>query len=313
MTPSLVRPPAQQAPDLRLRRGRPLTGAQAWALAGCGVLLGTGTLVHSPWLVPAVLAAALVAPGYAVVATYAAAVEYDSGEGLWRTLALRVVTSVAVWTVLATAFVVVGIDPVHAVRLVALALVGLGAVGVVGHCRATGLPVAASAVGALRTWRAVLGLRHVAAPLAGAVVVVTALLGAVAVAGSGPAGTASSRAPYVSLSVAGGDGVLAVGARGRTTVDVVVTGSRLPAAGDLDARLEVYVDGRLRTGRDVTVPAAGSTTVRLSGAWGRCWQRASVVLEPVAGTGTALADLVPRPLTLDGPGLGAAAGTACAR
>ncbi len=82
---------------------------------------------------------------------------------------------------------------------------------------------------------------------------------------------------------------------------------------DTYARLEVYVDGRLRTGRDVTVPAAGSTTVRLSGAWGRCWQRASVVLEPVAGTGTALADLVPRPLTLDGPGLGVAAGTACAR
>jgi hypothetical protein len=306
-------PPPAPAPGLQLRRGRPLTGAQAWALAGCGLVLGAGTLWHTPWIVPAVLAAALVAPGYAVLATAAAAVEYDSGEGLWRTLALRVVASVALWTALPTGFVVVGLDPVHAVRLVALALVGLGVAGVVGHSRAAGVPAVASLVGALRTWRAVLGLRHVAAPLVGAVVVVAALLGAVALADGGPAGTASSRTPFVSLSVAGGDGVLAVGARNRTTVDVVVTGSRLPAAGDLAARVEVWVDGRQRPGRDVTVPATGSTTVRLTGAWGRCWQRASVVLVPVAGTGTTLAGLVPRPLTLDGPGAGAPAGTACAR
>ena len=301
-----MRPSVRDA-GLQLRRGRELTGSQAWALTGCGLLLMAGTVVHERWLVPFVLAAALLAPGYAVVALLAAAVEYDSGEGLWRTLALRLVVSVAVWTVVGTLLVVLGVDPVHGARAVAVALVAAGLRHVVRHSTAAGVPWPASLVAATRSWGAVLGLRHVAVFLVGGLVLLAALAGAVRLAtGGDPAAVAaagtSAQAPYVSLAVPGGVGTLTPDSAGRSRVRVDVTGSRLPAAADRAATLLVRVDGRVRETLDVEVPATGSVTLTPSGRWGRCWRRAEVVLlasEP----SSALAGLVPRPLTLNGPGL----------
>lgn len=297
---------ARQA-GLQLRRGRELTGSQAWALTGCGLLLLAGTVVHERWLVPFVLAAALLAPGYAVVALLAAAVEYDSGEGLWRTLALRLVVSVALWTVVGTLFVVLGVDPVHGARAVAVALVAAGVRHIVRHSTADGMPWPVSFVAATRSWRAVLGLRHVSVVLVGGLVLLAALAGAVRLAtGGDPAAVAaagtSAQAPYVSLAIPDGVGTVTPDLAGRSLVRVEVTGSRLPAAGDRAATLQVRVDGRVRATLDVEVPAAGSVTLTPSGRWGRCWKRAEVELL-AAQSSSALAGLVPRPLTLNGPGL----------
>ena len=296
---------------LQLRRGRDLTGSQAWALAGCGVLLLLGSVVHTPWLLPFVLAAALLAPGYAVVALLAAAVEYDSGEGLWRTLALRTVVSAAVWTVVGTLLVVLGVDPVHGARGVAVGLVAVGLVHVVRHTASAGVSVPSSLVAATRTWRAVLGLRHVAVPLVGGAVLVLALVGAVRLAGSAdPAAVAaagtSAEAAYVSLAVPDGVGIVTPDTTGRSAVAVAVTGSRLPAGADRTATLQVRVDGRVRTTLEVEVPASGTVVVTPSGRWGRCWQRAEVALV-ARDASSGLLTLLPRPLTLDGPGLASSA------
>lgn len=315
-----------QWPDL-LPAPRPRGRAgvvEATLLVVAGFSLVLATLVDTPWVSVLTLPAALLAPGHVLLRVAAARLTAEP----WFAWALRVLLSLAVWTLLGAVFAITpGLDPRVVPLLVGpvLVLVGLSGranrhplltrpaaeaddpdlpgqdgAGAPGGAGSSGGPGARGGAGVPSGSGSVAGREQPAQDprtLAGRLVTV-AIVGVVA-AGSLFAGyrivTGAPAGPgYVSLALTPPELPVYDG-QGRLTPAVEIrNGTGRPVRVSLDLRVDGRLLPRLTVG---PVPAGRTATaalgpVRLPG----CWTRLTITV-----VGRDLGKAAPRPLVLPGP------------
>lgn len=286
-------PVAEPAEAVRARRRARTVEAALLVAAGFSLVLAT--LVGTPWVSLLTLPAALLAPGHALLRVAAGRLTAEP----WLAWALRVLLSLAVWTLVGAVFAITpGLDPRLTPLLVgpALVLVGLAGPGGAsrhplsadrGPVRATGATGTAGRGPTGQDPRALAG-RLVTVAIFGVVAAGSLFAGYRIVTGA-PAGPG-----YVSVALDPPE-LVAYDRQGRLTPAVEVrngTGQAVVVA------LDLRVDGRrLDPVRLGTVPAGGSARAALGQVrMPACWTRLTVTLAAADLPGRA-----PRPLVLQGP------------
>jgi hypothetical protein len=248
-----------------------------------GVSLLVAPLLDTPWLSLLTLPAALIGPGHVLLLTIARRLTADP----WLAWTLRVLLSLALWTLLGALFALVpGLEPRwlgtpigFVLLLVALARTEQR------RQRLAPAPEQAPAGAAV--------IRKLPAKLVGVAIFAVVAIGSL---GAGYLiSTGGDRpVPYLSLGLTPAD-VLPYGANGRLSAAVELrNGGRQRITVSLDLR----VDGRRLPVRPVgAVPAGDTVRAALDDVpLPRCWSRLTIAVAGVAPS------LAPRPLVAYGPG-----------
>ena len=264
---------------------------EALLLGAAGLVLPAGLIIGSPWVSLLTIPAALLAPGQLVLRL--AAARFIRGLDPWFLWPLRLVASLAVWTVLGALFALVAdprwlaaaVGPSLLLAALAMRAAARGVVGppAPGAAAGTAIPVPPGA----RRRHVARGLLPRGVAVLGVFAVVAAACLAVghrlATSGPGPV-------PYVAMDVAGptGPGYDGSGAI-RVTVEV-----RNATAEPRTIRLRAAVDRRSLVQRRVRLTAGQVYRLPITSPGG-CWTRLAVTATDLP------ADLAPRPLVLWGP------------